>query len=297
MKFSIQFLCLGSLLSANGVLARHAASPSSNTVSTKQSLRTPAFLSRSSSIIISSIIGNNKSKEVVLDAIPRGGACSDSNPALFAKIGTTTIFESIAMFGILITSLKVAKSGNYPQWIPTVFNEPLVELLASFLVIFGSSFIGAAIDGGLSAATNQALNPNKVLGDPDWYANLVKPGWTPPGWIFPIMWVIVSKPTQLCAVSRMLKFGINDNKKGALLALAVYTTHLALGDAWNKVFFGLECIGRGTVVISIFFSALLTSAYLFYSIDKKAGLYMLPTCGWVAVATALQYSIYFQNKK
>ena len=67
--------------------------------------------------------------------------------------------------------------------------------------------------------------------------------------------------------------------------------------AWNKVFFGLECIGRGTVVISIFLSFLLASTYLFYTIDPVAGYYMLPTCGWVSVATALQYSIYFKNKK
>ena len=67
-------------------------------------------------------------------------------------------------------------------------------------------------------------------------------------------------------------------------------------QAWNKVFFGLECIGRGTVVITFFYAALLASAYLFYQIDDLAGYYMLPTCGWVTVATALQYSIYFLNK-
>jgi hypothetical protein len=36
---------------------------------------------------------------------------------------------------------------------------------------------------------------------------------------------------------------------------------------------------------------------LFYAIDPVAGYYMLPTCGWVTVATALQWSIYFKNKK
>jgi tryptophan-rich sensory protein len=82
----------------------------------------------------------------------------------------------------------------------------------------------------MSAATNQALNPNKVLGDPNWYKNLVKPSWNPPGWVFPIMWLIVSKPTQLCAMSRMLKFGIKGNEKESMLALAAYTTHLALGN-------------------------------------------------------------------
>lgn len=294
MKFSIQFLCLAFLLGAQGVLAKHAASPSTNTVSTKKaSLRTPslAFLTKRS-------IGSNvKALDAITIAIPRGGACSDSDPALFAKIGTTTIFESMALFGILWSSIQIAASKNYPTWVPRVMNQPLVELLASFLVIFGSSFVGAILDGGLSAATNQALKPNQVLGDPDWYANLSKPSWTPPGYFIAIMWVIVSKPTQLCALSRMLKFGIKSDSKASFLALAVYTTHLAFGDAWNKVFFGLECIGQGVPTITAMISALFYSAYLFYKIDKTAGYYMLPTCGWVTVASALQYSIYFRNKK
>jgi len=267
------FLCLVSFLSArDGVLA---ASASTNSLSTKKVV-TRAFLPRSG---VESI--------KTLDA--RGGVCSDTNPVLFAKIGTTAIVESAALFGILLGSTKV----NAP-W--KIFNQSLAEVLASIFVIFGASFVGAIIDGGMSAATNQALNPNKILGDPDWYANLIKPSWNPPGWLFPIMWLVVSKPTQLCAISRMLKFGIKENEKGTLLALAVYTTHLTLGDAWNKVFFGLECINQGTTVISLFFGALLTSAFLFYKIDKEAGYYMLPTCGWVAVAAALQYSIYFKNK-
>ena len=55
------------------------------------------------------------------------------------------------------------------------------------------------------------------------------------------MWLIVSKPTQLCALSRILKFGMSTETVGVdgssittttipLVALAVYTTHLALGD-------------------------------------------------------------------
>merc|ERR1711957_671228 len=125
-------------------------------------------------------------------------------------------------------------------------------------------------------------------------------GWNPPGWVFPIMWLIISKPTQLCAISRIFKYGkevveISDGVTTSsipLFPVFIYTTTLALGDAWNKVFFGLECIGKGTFVISVFFSFLLASTYLFYNIDHTAGYYMLPTCAWVFVATALQWSIY-----
>jgi len=108
------------------------------------------------------------------------------------------------------------------------------------------------------------------------------------------MWLIVSKPTQFMAVWKLITQ--QADKDNLAIPLLVYVTHLSLGDAWNKVFFGLECTGRGLVVILTFWSVLLTSAYLFYNIDQAAGLLMLPTVAWVSVATALQWSIYNLNK-
>lgn len=313
MKFSIHLLSFAALAGADGILAGHAAaaapatkprlfsSPSRQRHHREDVLRSPAFLHKRRTNPIGGGRGK-RNRERLEDTggggglvVPRGGACNDSNPALATKIGTTTVAESAALLGILWSSVR--SSSGLPPGFPRVFGQPLVELLASFFVVFGSSFVGAVVDGSLSAATNQALNPNKVQGDPNWYANLVKPWWNPPGWVFPIMWLVVSKPTQLCALSRMLKFGVGADRDGSLVALAAYTTHLALGNAWNKVFFGLECIGRGTFVISLFYAALLATAYLFYQINPGAGYYMLPTCGWVTVATALQWSIYFNNQK
>jgi len=107
------------------------------------------------------------------------------------------------------------------------------------------------------------------------------------------MWLIVCKPTQLVAVSRILKSGVSSK---CWPVLAVYCTHLSLGDAWNEVFFGCQRIGLGAVVVSAFFGFLLASATLFYDVDEMAGKFMIPTCAWVFVATALNLSIYFQNK-
>ena len=108
------------------------------------------------------------------------------------------------------------------------------------------------------------------------------------------MWLIVSKPTQFMAVWKLITQ--QTDKDNLAIPLLVYVTHLSLGDAWNKVFFGLECTGKGLVVILAFWSVLLTSMYLFYNIDQAAGLLMLPTVLWVSVATALQWSIYNLNK-
>jgi len=243
--------------------------------------------------------GENHNSNHSTDAtgMSRGGACPDTTPVLLGKIAAKTAAESLSLWGILLAGpwASARFAAETTRTIPTVLGESVFDLLVSVVVVFASSFVGALVDGGLSAATAQTLRPTEVVGDPMWYANLEKPAWTPPGWVFPIMWLVVSKPTQLSALSRIFKYAYPSNPRSARVALAAYTTHLALGNAWNKVFFGLECIGVGTFAITLFFAALLTSAYLFYKLDNGAGYYMLPTCGWVAVATSLQYSIYARN--
>lgn len=218
----------------------------------------------------------------------RGGACSDSNPILFLKIFLSATLETALMTGTIVTSYK--SSDKFPA-IPNIFGLSLLVWVSLGLVIFSSSFFGSLVDGGLSAATKQVLDPNVIPGDPNWYNNLKKPSWNPPGWLFPIMWLIVSKPTQLLGVARLLKTA----EKLPIGVLTTYCAHLALGDAWNKVFFGLQCTGRGVAVITTFYAVLLASAYLFYQVDETAGYFLLPTCAWVTVATALNWNIYLNN--
>mmetsp|Transcript_20511 Transcript_20511/g.36867 ORF Transcript_20511/g.36867 Transcript_20511/m.36867 type:complete len:118 (-) Transcript_20511:91-444(-) len=109
------------------------------------------------------------------------------------------------------------------------------------------------------------------------------------------MWLIVSKPTQYAAVWKLIT-RTTSNPNTLSIPLLAYCTHLSLGDAWNKVFFGLECTGRGLAVITAFWSVLWSSAYLFYKVDPVAGYLLLPTCGWVSVAASLNLSIYLLNK-
>lgn len=222
----------------------------------------------------------------------RGGACADSNPILLIKIAISAMLETTLMTSLILFSQNIAT--KYPEKSTNIFGLPVITWLSLISIIFASSFFGSIVDGGLSAATRQVLDPNAIAGDADWYDKLIKPSWNPPGWLFPIMWLIVSKPTQLVSVATLLKRNINS--KQLPLLLIAYCAHLSLGDAWNKVFFGLQCKGLGAVVISKFYAMLLLSTYLFSTADKTAGLFMLPTCGWVTVATALNWNIYLANK-
>ena len=223
-----------------------------------------------------------------LPATPRGGsACDDSHLGLFLKISTSAAVETALMYSLAKFAASVGDRGY------SKVGARLLRTAALGLIVFGSASFGSLIDGGLSAASRQVLAPSEIAGDAGWYAKLEKPGWNPPGWLFPIMWLIVSKPTQLVGVWRLIT-SVSDAETS--LPLLVYCLHLSLGDAWNKVFFGLQCTGRGLVVISAFWTALLTSVYLFYQADSTAGLFLVPTFLWVTVATSLNASIYQLNK-
>jgi benzodiazapine receptor len=222
----------------------------------------------------------------------RLGGCGDTNAQVALKAAITATLETIGLMGVIAGAKMAAKKYSIPLLSKVVNGLPVIQWASLVFVIFSPSTIKNMIEGGVSAASNQVLNPSAVPGQGEWYANLKKPLFNPPGWLFPIMWLIVSKPTQMIAVSKILKAV---DPAPWWPALTVYCAHLSLGDAWNDVFFGCERIGLGAGVISTFYGMLLTSAKLFGDLNGDAGLFMLPTCGWVTVATALNLAIYRLN--
>ena len=233
---------------------------------------------------------------------PRGGA-SSLTTLTHAALGA--VFEAGALLGVVKAaralppgaSEVIAKLKILPG--DTIKGLPAAEWFAWCVIIFGSSAVGSVVDGSLRAATNQILMPTRVAGEQGWYASLDKPRWEPPGYVFPIMWLLVSKPTQLLAVAKVCSSSVGgEGEEAAALPwvpqLAAYCLHLALGDAWNKVFFGQQKVAAGALMITVFYGALLASAYLFSLVDPMAGLLMVPTCLWVTIAAALNWSIYFR---
>lgn len=234
----------------------------------------------------------------------RGGARGRKQPVPVEMNQDITVrtlvlaaFEAAGLLGVIAGSEVIAPTTS--KWleklsIPSSINGlSVVQWIALIFVIFSSNTMKSWVQGGISTATKQSLQPNVVPGDQEWYVNLNKPWFHPPGWAFPIMWLLVSKPTQLIAASKIVK---SDVSTKYWPVLAVYCTHLSLGDAWNEVFFGSQRIGLGAVVITTFFGLLIGSATLFFGVDGSAGKFMLPTCAWVFVATALNLSIYVENK-
>lgn len=215
---------------------------------------------------------------------------------LIWQTGIATVTEAGGLLALLFGAEQLAKLPKTPGFLRHIVKGlPVVQWISVLWTIFGTSTIKSLVDGGISESSRQALQPNVVPGNPNWYAKLQKPWFNPPGWLFPIMWLLVSKPTQMLSVRRVLLLPTESVGTRKWSALAVYCCHLATGDTWNQVFFGNQQIKLGVGVISIFWSLLVTSVGLFTELDQKAGLWLVPTLGWVTVASALNWEIYRLN--
>jgi hypothetical protein len=108
-----------------------------------------------------------------------------------------TAIEATLMYQLLKLSIDINSTTRTNL---SSLTKRIIQTTTLLLIIFASSTFGSIVDMGLSAASKQVLDPNSTP-NPDWYSGLKKPGWNPPGWLFPIMWLIVSKPTQFIAVT------------------------------------------------------------------------------------------------
>ena len=111
----------------------------------------------------------------------------------------------------------------------------------------------------------------------------VTPTWTPPGFVFPIMWLLIIAPLRATAASMVYK----TTGTYANVAILSLILHLSIGDIWNTI----NNVERryGVAVIGVLFVWLskVHAAYRFFQVDQLAGKLLGLTVVWLTIATAL----------
>ncbi|HUU05640.1 MAG TPA: TspO/MBR family protein [Patescibacteria group bacterium] len=128
---------------------------------------------------------------------------------------------------------------------------------------------------------------------PSWYAQLQKPSFAPPNWLFAPMWISLY---LMMAVAAYLVWHKGLGFKGVGTALTVFLVQLLLNALWSPVFFGLRSPLAGAVVIVVLWLAILATIIAFAKISPPAAWLLVPYLLWVSLATVLNISIYFLNR-
>lgn len=123
-----------------------------------------------------------------------------------------------------------------------------------------------------------------------WYDDLDKPPFQPPGAVFPSVWI----PLYL-AMGVSLYLIWRSSASNTQPAYVLFGIQAVLNAAWSLVFFGMQLPWVAAVIIVSLLAVVVYSINCFRSISKWAAWLFVPYAAWVAFATYLNLGVAILN--
>jgi benzodiazapine receptor len=136
---------------------------------------------------------------------------------------------------------------------------------------------------GAAASTGFFFKPGQ------WYESLVKPGFTPPNWVFPVAWSTIYLLLAWAGYRLTLIPGSQE-------VLALWAAQIALNTLWTPVFFGAHRVFASMVILMLLWLVVAVMVVMALQLDVITGLILLPYLGWLCVAAALNFFILRNNR-
>lgn len=125
---------------------------------------------------------------------------------------------------------------------------------------------------------------------PGWYAQLAKPSFTPPNWVFGPVWTTLY---ILMAIAAWLVW--RTQAPARTRALTIWGAQLVLNLAWSLLFFGAHRIGLALADVVLLMLAIAATILAFWPLSRVAALLLVPYLAWVGYASALTFAIWRLN--
>jgi translocator protein len=145
---------------------------------------------------------------------------------------------------------------------------------------WAAAVTAVAIVGGLATDTES-----------DWYKQLDRPQWQPPGAVFGPVWTVLY---VLIAVAATLSFRDVGGPRRRIV-LGLFAANLALNLAWTWIFFQGHAPTAAGVEILVLLGTIVALIWLVRPYNRTAALALSPYAAWVAFATALTWAIAARN--
>ncbi|MFZ9299081.1 MAG: TspO/MBR family protein [Hylemonella sp.] len=126
---------------------------------------------------------------------------------------------------------------------------------------------------------------------PQFYAQLNRPEWSPPGWLFGPVW---SALYTLMAVAAWLAWRAAGLVR-ARPALLLYAAQLAANALWSWLFFQWRLGGLAFAEVLLLWGLIAATALAFWRLDRLAAWLLLPYLLWVGFAAALTFATWQLN--
>lgn len=124
----------------------------------------------------------------------------------------------------------------------------------------------------------------------DFFQSLDKPGFAPPGWVFPIAWSILYALMAYC-----MWLVLRAQGRDRFLLLGLYIAQLAVNLMWPVLFFILKALGLSFFWLILLLCLILVMAVQFGRQKPLAGWLLMPYLLWVTFAGVLNFAIARMN--
>ncbi|RMG25736.1 MAG: tryptophan-rich sensory protein [Armatimonadetes bacterium] len=148
-----------------------------------------------------------------------------------------------------------------------------MEVVVALLVL------GVAVVGGWGSASAG-----------DFYAQLAKPSWAPPSWLFGPVWAVL----YLCiAIAGILYLRSSSDDK--LPGMILFGSQLFLNAMWSWCFFAWRRGHVAFVVILLLLAAIVSFAWVAYRPSPISSFLFVPYAVWVGFAAMLNFVLWQRN--
>lgn len=125
----------------------------------------------------------------------------------------------------------------------------------------------------------------------EFYAQLARPAWAPPGAVFGPVWSVLY---TLMGVAAWLVWK-DRGAAAAKGALSMFVAQLVANALWSWLFFAWRLGGLAFAEILVLWVMILCTVLLFWARNRLAGALLIPYLAWVSFATALCFVTWRMN--
>lgn len=127
---------------------------------------------------------------------------------------------------------------------------------------------------------------------PSWYAQLQKPFFNPPSWIFGPVWTLLY---TLMGISLYQLWNASPAKERKP-ALVFFFVQFTLNFLWSFIFFRLHEILLALFELSLMCGAIIGTIYLARKVKTSAAWLLVPYLCWVTFAGVLNFALWWLNR-
>lgn len=128
----------------------------------------------------------------------------------------------------------------------------------------------------------------------NWYAKLKNPKWAPPSWVFGPVWTFLY---ILIAISFISAFILFFQKQLAFIVILPFILNIIFNFSFTPIQFGLKNNWLAAIDIVLILGTLIWLIIAIFPLVSWIAYIQAPYLIWVMIATTLQFTVTYLNRK